>query len=213
MSTWICSRSLLPNQSTGSFWRLDPMSGWRYGIELICNIPGLQKSFRYCSTSTFRLIYKLQLLYRIWRQMVAVFLGKPVNQSGGQLTFLSIWLEVMSGVSQGSVLGPLLFLVFVNDLPDWICMFADDTKIWTRITSRPYRIKDFADLQKDLDSLSIWSANWQLRFNPDKWKVMHVGHQHKPNYTDWNIQEVTEERDLGVLTIPVHWIWRKTTKA
>jgi len=71
-------------------------------------------------------------------------------------------------------------------------------------SNNQYRIKDSADLQKDLDSLSIWSANWQLRFNPDKCKVMHVGHQHKSNYTDWNIQEVTEERDLGVLTIPVH---------
>jgi len=81
-------------------------------------------------------------------------------------------------------------------------MFADDTKTWTRIIS----IKVYADLQKDLDSLSIWSANWQLRFNPDKCKVMHVGHQHNSNYmihqdnTDWNIQEVTEEEDLGVLT-------------
>jgi len=96
----------------------------------------------------------------------------------------------MSGVPQGSIRGPLLFHIFVNDLPDWIktniCMFADDTKIWTRITS----IKDTAE----------------LRFNPDEFKVMHVGHQHKPNYmihqdnTDWNIQEVTEDSDLGVLT-------------
>ena len=76
----------------------------------------------------------------------------------------SAWLEVTSGVPQGSVLGPLLFLIFdfVYDLTDWIKtnigMFADDTKILTRITS----IKNSADLQKDLDSLSVWSANWQV---------------------------------------------------
>ena len=50
----------------------------------------------------------------------------------------SSWVNVLSGVPQGSVLGPLLFLLFVNDLPDWIKtnirMFADDTKIWTRIS-------------------------------------------------------------------------------
>ena len=154
-----------------------------------------------------RLIHKLQLLgfegkLLTWLQSFLANRLMRVVVNG----HFSAWLEVMSGVPQGSVLGPLLFLIFVNDLPDWIktniCMFADDTKIWTRITS----IKDSADLQKDLDSLSIWSANWQLRFNPDKCKVMHVGHQHKPNYmihqdnTDWNIQEVTEEKDLGVLT-------------
>jgi len=67
-----------------------------------------------------------------------------------------------SGVPQGSVLGPLLFLLFVNDLPDWvktnIRMFADDTKIWTKISG----INDAAALQKELDShsLSTWSAAW-----------------------------------------------------
>ena len=50
----------------------------------------------------------------------------------------SHWVEVISGVPQGSVLGPLLFLIYVNDLPTWIKtnikMFADDTKLWN--TSR-----------------------------------------------------------------------------
>jgi len=49
----------------------------------------------------------------------------------------SDWVDVSSGVLQGSVLGPLLFLIFVNDIPEWIKsnvkMFADDTKVWTRI--------------------------------------------------------------------------------
>ena len=50
----------------------------------------------------------------------------------------SPWIAVVSGVPQGSVLGPLLFLLFVNDLPEWIktiiTTFADDTKLWTQIS-------------------------------------------------------------------------------
>ena len=57
-------------------------------------------------------------------------------------------------VPQGSVLGPLLFLLFVNDLPRWIVnsmkMFADDTKLWCRIETE----SDSESLQKDLDSLA-----------------------------------------------------------
>ena len=81
-------------------------------------------------------------------------------------------------------------------------MFADDTKIWTKISG----INDTADLQKDLDSLSTLSAEWQLKFNTNKCKVMHIGHQYKTNYTIWqdntdfSILEITEEKYLGVLT-------------
>ena len=69
---------------------------------------------------------------------------------------------VLSGVPQGSVLGPLLFLLFVNDLPDWIRnsmrMFADDTKIWCVVK----QVEDNLLLQKDLDSMAEWSEEWLL---------------------------------------------------
>jgi len=106
----------------------------------------------------------------------------------------SAWAVVLSGVPQGSVLGPLLFLLFVNELPDWIknniCMFADDTKIWTRLTNPT----DAESLQKDIDLLSTWSARWQLKFNPEKCKLMHIGHKQDTKYTirqdniNWNIR-------------------------
>ena len=83
-----------------------------------------------------------------------------------------------------------------------IRMFADDTKIWTRISG----VNDSEALQQDLDSLSRWSEEWLLRFNPNKCKVMHIRHQFPTKYTirqdnkDWIPQEIEEERDLGILT-------------
>ena len=90
--------------------------------------------------------------------------------------------EVLSGVPQGLVLGPLLFLIFVNDIPDWIRtnvrMFADDTKIWTRIRNT----EDSRILQEDLNPLTDWSEEWLLALNPDKCKVMHIGHDLDTSY-------------------------------
>jgi len=74
---------------------------------------------------------------------------------------LSSWVAVLlSGVPQESVLGPLLFLLLVNELPAWIInsmkMFADDTKIWSKITTK----EDSSSLQQDLNKLISWSQTW-----------------------------------------------------
>ena len=113
----------------------------------------------------------------------------------------SAWTDVASGVPQGSVLGPLLFLVYVNDLPDVIqCdvqLFADDTKIYTSISSAD----DAMRLQSDLGALARWSHTWLMPFNQSKCKVLHFGHAN-PSYTytmDGPPLDITDlERDLGV---------------
>jgi len=79
-------------------------------------------------------------------------------------------------------------------------MFADDTKIWTKIACS----EDVHKLQKNLDNLSSWSTRWLLQFNPEKCVVMHVGHSDNTRYylqqdgKKWELKSVTEERDLGV---------------
>ena len=75
------------------------------------------------------------------------------------------WLSVKSGVPQGSILGPLLFLLYINDLPTAInynnvALFADDTKFYSQVSN----INSCLNIQKDLDSLYEWSLKWQLKF-------------------------------------------------
>ena len=114
--------------------------------------------------------------------------------------------QVRSGVPQGSILGPLLFVLFINDLCDvlspgtGVYMYADDTKIWRQIDSE----NDQKILQLDINELYNWSLRNKIRFHPDKCKVIRVSLKHKPYNFTYNmnghvLETVVSERDLGVI--------------
>ena len=76
--------------------------------------------------------------------------------------------EVNAGVPQGSVLGPLLLLIYINDLPDGLSsnvkLFADDTSLFSVV----HDIHSSAsDLNKDLKTINEWAFQWKMSFNPD----------------------------------------------
>ena len=80
----------------------------------------------------------------------------------------SDWLPVSSGVPQGSVLGPILFILFINDLPDILenksLIYADDTKILSKIRLNN-SVVDSKILQSDIDKVKKWTDIWLLKFN------------------------------------------------
>ena len=85
-------------------------------------------------------------------------------------------VDVLSGVPQGSILGLLLFVLFINDIyantdnDSNIALFADDTKILRDINSE----SDCETLQYDINTLSIWSRNYKMSFHPDKCKALSI---------------------------------------
>ena len=118
--------------------------------------------------------------------------------------------SVTSGVPQGSVLGPVLFLIFINDLPldvtSPLSLFADDSKLFSRIlTNKKNKVTaedGNQELQNDLNKVAEWAKTWKMEFNVDKCKIMHLGYRnpgttYSMNNTELSVTE--EERDLGVL--------------
>ena len=85
-----------------------------------------------------------------------------------------------SGVPQGSVLGPILFLIYINDLPDELSshvrLFADDTAVYLTIGGA----EDGKLLQNDLDRLSVWEGRWDMEFNPSECQVVRVTSSRNP---------------------------------
>lgn len=96
--------------------------------------------------------------------------------------------SVTSGVPQGSVLGPLLFLIYINDLPkrptsSTTRLFADDSLLYRRISSS----EDTKLLQEDLNSLVEWEDQWAMNFNAPKCKILRITNKRKPITASYTI--------------------------
>ena len=118
---------------------------------------------------------------------------------------VSNWVEVLSGVPQGSVLGPILFLVYINTLDINVLntapirsKFADDSKVGRRIINAG----DADALQTAIKHLEIWADKWQMSFNASKCSIIHFGNNN-PGYTyymyDQALESAHEEKDVGVV--------------
>ena len=109
---------------------------------------------------------------------------------------------VISGIPQGSILGPILFTIFINDLPECVSgfckIFADDTKVYNKST-------EFQQIQEDLNKVEEWSNKWQLHFNISKCKCLYYGKNNPNNIYYLNGQEINscnQEKDLGIYFDP-----------
>ena len=123
-----------------------------------------------------RLLKKIRIIWHIWkilkwvedwlseRRQCVVINGKSSN-----------WRDIKSSVPQGSVFGPILFFIYVNDVDEGltckISKFANDTKITNKVTTTADKLQ----FQSILNVLVSWSNKWQIKFNVDKSKVLHIG--------------------------------------
>ena len=114
------------------------------------------------------------------------------------------WIDVEFGVPQGSILGPILFVIFINDIDNQITnliniirKFADDTKLGHKVNN------EAGVLQLCLDILFQWTIDWGMEFNKPKCKVLHIGRNNnhfKYYLNNIELKSVTEEKDIGVIT-------------
>ena len=122
---------------------------------------------------------------------------------------------VLSGVPQGTVMGPLLFLIYINDMPKRISqkskirLFADDSLLYRTIDT----IEDGVELPKDLNKLQEWEKEWRMQFHPQKCQVLRISNKLNNIVTGYNIHGVNLEvvqhaKYLGV-TLDSHLNWKQ----
>jgi len=165
------------------------------------------------SVSHNRLLQKLQTIGvtgNLWNWLRSYLTNRFQSVRIGN--YSSDLCHVLSGVPQGSVLGPLLFIVFINDLPECILssipfLFADDTKCLQIINSS----NDINHLQEDINNVSCWSCNTNLIFNEAKFVHIHFWSRDSTvpyTYTvnDKTIPKKSLHKDLGItFTANLQW--------
>ncbi len=162
--------------------------------QLVCFVQDLVQSIQHSQvdiaimdfSKAFDVVHHGRLLYKashygirgLTNNWLRAFLGDRTQQvvvDGSKSGSAS----VDSGVPQGSVLGPLLFLLYINDLPQTVKsnvrLFADDCVLYREIKSAT----DASLLQEDLDSLAVWERKWKMSFNIGKCHIMHATRSRK----------------------------------
>ena len=110
--------------------------------------------------------------------------------------------NVVSGIPQGTVLGPLMFLLYVNDMGDVLkhldlVLYADDSKIFKSVVND----NDFNDMTSDISNFEKWVSDWQLKVNSEKCELLPIGNNNKKFQYELNgsaIAASSKCRDLGV---------------
>ena len=112
-------------------------------------------------------------------------------------------LQVSSGVPQGSVLGPILFLLYINDLPDslqsQVRLFADGTTVYWTVQGQA----DSKKLQKNLNVLQELENEWDMEFNSSKCQVVHITRSKRPIQTSYSMKA----RFLTLWIVLDTWVW------
>ena len=152
------------------------------------------------------LLHKLRLSYKIsgralaWLESYFTDRVQRVVVNGT----CSSWTPVPSGTPEGSLISPLLFACYINDLPDAVScnclMFADDVKLYHRIE----RQEDCAFLQRQIDALCNWSKLWRMSLNPRKCRVLSLSLRRDRVTGVYaldgeSLERVSEMRDLGIV--------------
>ena len=150
----------------------------------------------------------MELVARHWNRQILFFASENNNFVNGEK---SDWAPVLSGVPQGTVLGPLLFSLYINDIPSdtesEIRLFADDCVCYREIKDK----EDTMKLQKDIDQLGSWARKWGMRFQPVKCNMMlltrkQINKIHASNTLDGtDLENVKSIKYLGVTVIQVIW--------